>query len=79
EYKGVRLAYCNSIDNLAYTDVDQSGTQRGCTMLIFRRDGSNVMLPRNAYTDLNVDLNKYTNVYLDHYFYDGLCPRQTLL
>ena len=74
-YKGVRLAYCNSIDNLAYSDVDQSGLQRGCTMLIFRRDGSNVMLPRNAYKDLGVSSDMYSDVYLDHYFYDGVIPQ----
>ena len=75
EYKGVKLTYCNSIDNLAYTDVDKSGTQRGCTMLVLRRDGTDTMLQRNAYKDLGVSDSKFVDIYLDHYFYDGAIPQ----
>lgn len=40
EYKGVRLTYGYSIDYLAYGGIDEKYTQRGCTVIALRPDGS---------------------------------------
>ena len=40
EYKGIRLTYCGSVDYLAYRDIEQIGSQRGCTTIITHSDGT---------------------------------------
>ncbi len=40
EYKGINLVYGNSIDYLAYTDLNSKGAQRGCTVISLGADGA---------------------------------------
>lgn len=74
EYKGIPLLYGYSVDNTAYDDIAESGLQRGCTVITVHDDGSWDVEYKNAYQDLGVEQNKYVNVYLDHYLYDGAEP-----
>ena len=39
EYKGINLVYGNSIDYLAYPDLNDKGAQRGCTVISLGTDG----------------------------------------
>ena len=39
EYKGINLVYGMSIDYLAYTDLNEKGAQRGCTVIELNADG----------------------------------------
>lgn len=69
EYKGVTLAYGYSLDNLAYSDLMYSGTQRGCTIITVENNGTWSQVHKNAYNDCGVSTNKFVDVYLDHYYY----------
>ena len=40
EYKGIRLTYGYSIDYLAYSGISKLGSQRGCTLITVKPDGS---------------------------------------
>ncbi len=40
DYKGIRLTYGGSIDYLAYIGIDVKGSQRGCTVITTRNDGT---------------------------------------
>lgn len=75
EYKGVVLAYCLSIDNLAYDDVCLSGRQRGATVITVSSDGSWDFKQKNAYIDYGVGTDKFYDVYLDKYYYEGELPK----
>ncbi len=57
EYKGIRLTYGMSVDYLAYPGIYKKGSQRGCTMISFRPDGSFDCSAQSYYQD------KYTGVY----------------
>lgn len=52
EYKGINLVYGMSIDYLAYTDLNEKGAQRGCTVIELGADGEleNITL-ENYYQD----------------------------
>ncbi|MCQ2480413.1 MAG: metallophosphoesterase [Clostridia bacterium] len=56
EYKGVRLCYGNSIDYLAYKNIDKQGAQRGCKIISVSPDGSFDISRENYYQE------KYTPV-----------------
>lgn len=51
EYKGIRLTYGFSIDYLAYTGISKLGSQRGCTMITVKPDGSFDCVAENYYQD----------------------------
>ncbi len=51
EYKGIRLTYGMSIDYLAYIGISKEGSQRGCTMITVKPDGSFDCTPENYYQD----------------------------
>ena len=55
EYKGIRLTYGFSIDYLAYTGISKLGSQRGCTMITTKPDGSFDCVAENYYQE------KYAN------------------
>ncbi|MBR2070285.1 MAG: metallophosphoesterase [Clostridia bacterium] len=74
-YKGVNLSYGYSVDNIAYTDIHLSGTQRGCTVITISPDGKWTQEHKNAYKDLGVDKDKFVNVYLDRYYYENTVPK----
>ncbi len=70
EYKGIRLTYGMSIDYVAYGDIDEVGTQRGCTMITVKPDGSFDCHPENYYQDKyeNPDKEKVTMQVLNEEF-----------
>ena len=51
DYKGIRLTYGMSIDYTAYKDIDTKGTQRGCTIITVKPDGTFDCYPENYYQD----------------------------
>lgn len=51
EYKGIRLTYGFSIDYLAYGGISKLGSQRGCTMITIKPDGSFDCVAENYYQD----------------------------
>lgn len=51
DYKGVRLTYGMSVDFAAYRGIDKLGTQRGCTVITLKNDGSFDCYPENYYQD----------------------------
>ncbi len=51
EYKGIRLTYGYSIDYLAYSGISKLGSQRGCTMITVKPDGSFDCVAENYYQD----------------------------
>lgn len=56
EYKGIRLTYGYSIDYLAYRGISKLGSQRGCTMITVKPDGSFDCKAENLYQE---KYNKY--------------------
>ncbi len=73
-YKGVDLLYGYSIDNLAYTDINYSGLQRGATIITIAADGTRKTDYKNAYIDYGVPKDEFVDVYTDHLFYEGGKP-----
>ncbi len=51
EYKGIKLSYGMSVDYLAYPGIYKLGTQRGCTVITYHRDGSFESKNENYYQD----------------------------
>lgn len=51
EYKGIRLTYGMSIDYLAYGGISKLGSQRGCTVITVKPDGSFDCVAENYYQD----------------------------
>lgn len=56
EYKGIRLTYGFSIDYLAYSGISKLGSQRGCTVITVKPDGTFDCIAENYYQE------KYTSV-----------------
>lgn len=51
DYKGIRLTYGMSVDYVAYGGIDKQGTQRGCTIITLKPDGTFDCYPENYYQD----------------------------
>ncbi len=51
DYKGIRLTYGMSIDYIAYADIDTLGSQRGCTVITVKPDGTFDCIAENYYQD----------------------------
>ncbi len=51
DYKGIRLTYGMSIDYIAYADIDTLGSQRGCTVITVKPDGTFDCVAENYYQD----------------------------
>ncbi len=70
DYKGIRLTYGMSIDYIAYGKIDKLGTQRGCTIITLRPDGTFDCYPENYYQDKyeNPNKEKVTMQQLNEYF-----------
>ena len=62
EYKGVLLAYGNSLDNTAYKGIAAYGPQRGAMVITVKNDGTWTQEHKNAYKDYGADTNKFINV-----------------
>ena len=73
-YKGVKLIYGYSLDNLAYDDIAMSGTQRGCISIMLHPDGTWEETHKNAYLDCGADPDMFYDVYLDRFYVDGAVP-----
>ena len=78
-YKGVDLCYGYSIDNLAYTDINYSGAQRGATIITIKDDGTRITEYMNAYKDYGVSTDKFVDVYTDHLLYEDSKPDGVLM
>ncbi len=50
-YKGIKLVYGNSIDYLAYSDLNKKGAQRGCTVINLKQNGDLSVSLENYYQD----------------------------
>lgn len=70
-YRGVELNYNYSIDNLAYTDIHESGLQRGCTIVEYHSDGTYTRTPKNLYYTYSPETMHDYPIILSHYYYDG--------
>lgn len=57
DYKGIRLTYGMSVDYLAYPGIYKLGSQRGCTVINVKPDGTFNCKAENYYQD------KYTSLY----------------
>ena len=57
EYKGITLSYGYSIDYFAYSDIDEQGSQRGCSIITCSPDTSIEIVHENYYQD------KYPSLY----------------
>ncbi len=73
-YRGVLLAYDRSVDNNAYTDIAQSGYQRGCTVFSFLPGGDWTYERKNVYLDCGADANKFILVDYSKPMYPGWSP-----
>ena len=51
DYKGIRLTYGMSIDYIAYSKIDTLGSQRGCTVVTVKSDGTFDCVQENYYQD----------------------------
>ncbi len=51
EYHGVRLTYGKSVDYLAYPGIYKNGSQRGCTVIEIRPNGTADITPESYYQD----------------------------
>lgn len=51
DYNGIRLTYGHSIDYLAYSGISEIGSQRGCTIIDAKTDGSFDCVGSNYYQD----------------------------
>ncbi len=51
EYKGILFSYGFSIDYFAYSGIDKLGSQRGCTMITCKPDGTFTIDKYNYYSD----------------------------
>ena len=51
EYKGITFSYGYSIDYFAYSGIDKLGSQRGCSMITCKPDGSFTIDKYNFYSD----------------------------
>lgn len=78
-YKGVDLCYGYSIDNLAYTDINYSGAQRGATIITITPEGKRMTEYNNAYRDYGIPTNEFVDVYTDHLLYEGGKPEGVLM
>jgi predicted MPP superfamily phosphohydrolase len=50
-YKGITFSYGYSIDYFAYSGIDKQGSQRGCTMITCKNDGTFSIDKYNYYSD----------------------------
>lgn len=61
-YKGIDLNYSYSIDYLAYLGISKEGSQRGCTMITVKPDGTYESKLESYYQDKYVSVNPKEDV-----------------
>ncbi len=59
DYKGIRLTYGYSIDYIAYSGISKIGSQRGCTIIDAKTDGTFDCAGSNYYQDKYQMLSDY--------------------
>lgn len=68
EYKGIRLSYGYTIDYLAYKDIKNYGSQRGCTVITVMPDGNFESYTENYYQDKYQPVNAKEQVSMEPYY-----------
>lgn len=68
EYKGIRLTYGLTIDYLAYSDIQDYGRQRGCTVINIAPDGTFDCHQENYYQDKYKSVNEKEMVDMEFYY-----------
>lgn len=68
EYKGIRLSYGYTIDYLAYKDIKNYGSQRGCTVITIMPDGNFDSYTENYYQDKYQPVNAKEQVSMEPYY-----------
>ena len=66
-YKGIRMTYSNSIDYLAYFGISKIGSQRGCTVVTVKPDGTFEYTPENYYQEKYQSLEPKEEVTMQEY------------
>lgn len=68
EYKGIRLTYGLTIDYLAYSDIQDYGRQRGCTVINIAPDGTFDCHQENYYQDKYKSVKEKEMVDMEFYY-----------
>lgn len=69
-YKGIQLTYDYTVDYLAYVGINKYGTQRGCTMITTKPDGSFVSKAENYYQDKYTPQMEKETVTMEDFYTD---------
>lgn len=69
-YKGIQLTYDYTVDYLAYVGINKYGTQRGCTMITTKPDGSFVSKAENYYQDKYTPQREKETVTMEDFYTD---------
>lgn len=73
-YRGVLLAYNESVDNNAYKDIARYGYQRGCTVFTLSDGGEWSYERKNVYRDCGADAQLFMDVQYDAPMYPDWVP-----
>lgn len=69
-YKGIQLTYDYTVDYLAYVGINKYGTQRGCTMITTKPDGSFESKAENYYQDKYTPQKEKETVSMEDFYTD---------
>lgn len=69
-YKDIQLTYDYTVDYLAYVGINKYGTQRGCTMITTKPDGSFVSKAENYYQDKYTPQREKETVTMEDFYTD---------
>ncbi len=69
-YKGIQLTYDYTVDYLAYVGINKYGTQRGCTMITTKPEGSFVSKAENYYQDKYTPQREKETVTMEDFYTD---------
>ena len=74
KYRGVTLAYGNSLDNIAYKGINAYGIQRGSMVVTVKPDGDWTLEHKNVYTDYGASTDMFVDVDPSAWIYEGAVP-----
>ena len=74
KYKGVYLAYGNSLDNIAYDNIRYFGIQRGSMVITVKKNNKISIDHRNAYTYYGADSSRFYEVNVNDMYYPDSVP-----
>ncbi len=69
-YKDIQLTYDYTVDYLAYVGINKYGTQRGCTMITTKPDGSFESKAENYYQDKYTPQKEKETVSMEDFYTD---------